>query len=677
MSFPQVKARALLVYSPQQILEEFSSESDVPDYVMVEYDNGVVKKSGVRKLALSRFFWEFHAHYPELPITYDHHVSSVLKGRLMTSATHINLLTRITEQLIRNHGHRSHTEREKILSLIYDVVNTIYNVLPTLTGEYVATVDLSDIISIVRDSEILALKEKTIATAHSIAEFYSSAQKIIMENERHQDNSMVQYVRMGLLNMNQVNQCALMRGLPTEVTGAILSQPIMSNYVTGMYKVYDFVAESRGAAKHLFSAEQPLQDSEYFARRLQLVSMVVEGIEEGDCGSTEYVSWLVRGPAMNSAGHISYGGDLPLLVGKYRLDEDTGTLREITSDDTFLIGKVIKMRSHMFCHLKDPHMVCSTCFGMLSINVSRFANLGHLCCATLTQQSTQSILGTKHLIGSGVGSDFMLSQEARRYFHFVPKTMAFYIRPGIKTSKLSLVIPRAAAVGLTDLLHVSSNQGISPARISSVQTMEIREEMVEGFHVPTVVGVDQNGRPGYLSMEFLDYARNVQWETDEHENFVFDLSKWALNEPILKIPDVEYSYSDHSKQIAEMIESKIKDIRLRSRPDAPVRVLQELFDLVNSKLSVNIAVLETIVYANMTAGPNNYAMARNHPGAGLNVAKSIIQNRSMGPSLVYEKQTDIITNPASFFNEGRPSSPLDVYFRPKEVVEDTKRRGKH
>lgn len=651
-----IKARDVLKMTPQQILKSF------PKTVDVIYDDGIKVTSTSRKLVYSWFIWEFHRRYSILPLHHEHHVDSVLNGQLLSSNTHIDMFTRICKQLILVHNLSSHAEKEYILEIIYYITNQLHNELPKLAGRYVMTLDILDILELSQDERVLEMKEKMESKTDSIEKFYNSAHKVILDDPKYRSNNLVQFIRMKILNINQVNQCILARGFPIEVTGTILSTPILSNYAKGMYKLYDYVAESRGAAKHLYAAEAPLQQAEYFARRLQLAGMVVTGVSDTDCGTTNYLTWFVKPPSAN------YSGDLRFLKGKIYLDGVTNKLKDITGKEHHLVGKFIKLRSVIYCQEKDPHKVCPVCFGLLHHNVSRFANLGHLCDANLTQQLTQTLLSTKHHISSAIGSEILLKEDAQRYLRFFYPTMSFYLKPFNKTSKYKMIVRRETALGITDLKLLKNIDTVNVKRISQLSEIIIQETLANGSVAEIQVKIEQNKRYGYLSYEFLKFIKDVGWTTNEYDFFVFDLTNWDIKQPLIRVPDMEYSYSDHVDQIAGLIESKDKKIYGRIKPDTPEELLQELFDLVNSKISANIALLEVMVYAVMTPGVNDYGMARNVPAPIVNIARNIISNRSLGPAYAYEGQAEIISNPRSFFQQNRPDSPVDTFVAPKQVV---------
>jgi hypothetical protein len=182
--------------------------------------------------------------------------------------------------------------------------------------------------------------------------------------------------------------------------------------------------------------------------------------------------------------------------------------------------------------------------------------------------------------------------------------------------------------------------------------------------------ISQHGRMAIMSHDFLHYCKLYKWVSDSKFNLVFDLSDWNHELPLFVLPAMEYSYSQHSGQIATLIESRIKDLTERNRPDSPIRTLVDLFNLVNTKLNVNIALLEVIIYASMiTDGGNDlYGLARNSTTASLGVARATLRNRSLSTAYAYEEQMKLIMDPRSFYQLDRPDCILDAFILPEAVI---------
>lgn len=663
----------LLAMSTKQIIQKVNEENIKK--IDILFVDGVTVSSTGRELIYSSYFWDLLRAYPKTPATSKHHVQSVLKGRPLTSSTHMELLGTIAKDIIKFYNLFKPEQKEPILALIYEATNNIHNEVTKLAEEYVTSIDILDFIEVIQHPVIKTANDSVVATEESIASTYSVILNAINNDPSLSHNALVRAIKSKMINANQICQCIAVRGFPTEVDGTILKTPILSNYTQGMNTLYNFVAESRSAAKALYFSEAPLQDAEYFARRLQLLAMVVERIEYVDCGSTEYLQWRIQPPIVDDKGGQVYPGDLKFMSGKYYLDEQTNTLKEITGSESHLNNQVIKMRSVLFCKHPDPHSVCEKCFGGLSANVSRFANLGHLCAATMTQQTSQSVLSTKHLDASSVSANIILTGDALKFLSTNHAKNAYLIHPDLRGKAAKLIINRDEAIGLTDILSIDDAANINPIRVSSIEVIEVQYQQA-GHTLSVPIFVNQGNRRAVLTTEFLTYLKLQRWETDGKNNFVFDLINWDFGKPVMRLPDMEYSYSDHSHQIAKMIESSMKNITDRSNPHSPVSTLQELFALVNAKLNVNIAALEILIYATMIPSKESYGLARNVENPVLGISDLVIKNRSMAAAYAYEDQSTSLTNPRSFFKLDRVDGPLDAMISPYEVVQNYKRLGK-
>jgi hypothetical protein len=641
---------------------------NIDKHVSVQFEDGVTVDTRRKSILYSWFFWEFHRRY-DIPVLHTHFVDTILNGKSLSNSTHIKLLETIFADLMDTGLYETPELKEPILALIYEITNQVYNQLSRESEPYVSSINILDFLQVIDHPIIKKVVDEAQPNNESISNVYKTTISTINTDHTLANNPLVKAIRAELVSVNQVLQCVSVRGFVAEVDGSILSKPVMSNYSKGMGELYDYVADSRSAARSLYFSEAPLEDAEYFARRLQLLSMVVERIHYVDCGSTRYVNWFVRPPSDDDSGQ--YKGDLAFMDGKYYLDETSNSLKVITHKDTHLNGKIIKLRSPIFCTHPDAHGVCEVCFGRLAKNVSRYANLGHLCAATMTQQTSQSVLSTKHLLVSSVSANITLTDESRRFLSVTDTKNGYLVREELRDLSVKLVVNRDEETGLIDILEIDDVANINPSRVSYIEYIELQFiDKVTTEERAVLLQVNQANRRAVLTTEFLLYLKKYGWEIDSKNNFMFDLKDWDFSLPVLKLPDMEYSYSDHGHQIAKVIESRMADISERATPNSPVATLQEVFNLVNSKLNVNLAALEVIVYSMMIAGIDDYSLARNKPNPVLGVASMVIKNRSLGAVYTFQGQTPTILSPRSFFPEGRCDIVLDAFVKPREVVDN-------
>lgn len=683
-----IHIRELMTKTPDQLNRE------LPDAISVTFDDG---KTGIyhrRKILFSAMFWGYYRHFSNVPVTEVAMVETLMKGKPLNAKTSVEFQTRIARTIgeynieakrrsLAGSGEMffdmSDPEVKRALFRLNDETrNLAYNYLNSLSQAYVNSIDWMDFVEIMEHPELIGVIAKVQQNASSVTIelAYKEIKEFLLKNEDLKNNPVVRAVRSGMVNMNQVMQCVGIRGVPTEVNGALLREPIKTNYTLGMNDIYSYTADSRSAAKALYNSERPLEEAVYFSRRLELLCMTVETIAAGDCGSQDYVEWRVRGREFDEYGLQSYPGDMAFLVGKHYLDESSGQLRTISVQDAQeraeeFRGRKLLLRSAHRCKHPDPHVVCETCFGALSSNVPPKANLGHLCSATMTQQTNQSVLSTKHLDASAVALAIVLSAIARRHFDLNDTRNGYKLRADLVGKPVMMYVSRDQVYGMTDITTARSLEDLSPSRISSIETVLIERD-ADGLILRDEIIVSQSKRKASFTMAFLRYLREHGWSSDDRGNFVIDLSKWHNQEAIAMLPDMEYSFSDHAKQIAELIESSQKKAAARQHGSNPDAVLKELFQLVNSKLAVNIACLEVIVYAAMNYGPGDYRLARNSPTACMGVSELTIRHRNISHAYAYEGISKTIMNPETFFPENRTDSVLDVFFAPFQMMESIK-----
>lgn len=656
----QLHVRDYLRYTFEDVLE-------LPEFITMVFDDNSTIDTTLRRAVYMYYCFDLFRHYPNVLILPRHWIDIVLNGKPLTSNTHIKILQVIRKDIVTAYRLELPIELEPLLRLIYLATNHVYNQVTQQAEAYVASIDILDFVEACTHPKIEEAVSKVTGSEASIALCYDTVIAILKQDPLLDNNAIAEVVRADMISLGQVLQCITCRGRLTEVDGAILSVPVLSNYTKGLNSLYEFAADSRASARSLYFSDAKLQDAEYFARRLQLLCMTVESIDYVDCGSQRTVDWHILPPSYTETGAKTYPGDLVFMLGKYYYD-DANQLQTITHDDPALYDKVLRLRSVLYCQHPDPHKVCEVCFGRLSKNISRFSNLGHLCAATMTQQSTQSVLSTKHLDRSSTGTTITLNDTSSKYFETDDSGMLYYMNRKLKGKQVSLALVRESAIGLIDILHIDNLDTLNPVRISSIDYVEIIVKNSKD-EPPAIIYVSQGNKKVMMTIEFLKYLKTRQWEMDSKNNFVFDLKHWDFEKPLFKLPEMEYSYSDHSNMIAKVIESNMKSISDREQPYSPISTLQELFSLVNTKISVNIAALEVIIYSTMVKAPGEYALGRNVPEPVLGVADQVIKNRSLGIAYSYEDAAREIVNPKNFFKLDRQDSVFDSFICPQEYIE--------
>src|SRR5690606_23569749 len=159
---------------------------------------------------------------------------------------------------------------------------------------------------------------------------------------------------------------------------------------------------------------------------------------------------------------------------------------------------------------------------------------------------------------------------------------------------------------------------------------EIGFEIIDGidskiFSIP----VGMKGRRGSFTYDFLKYIKTKGFSVNVFHNYVFDMSDWDWNLPFIVLPMKHYSMGEHSALLAAAIESRVDQMKVRDTETSPDAFLVDFFDLVNSRLSANLATLSVVVYGIMvvSATENNYSLPKNWTNKGLGVMRLIMNRR--------------------------------------------------
>ena len=672
---------ALKKFSAKQMLSSTTDEliGELSGKFILVFDDGELV-TDYKETIYSSFFWDFHRTYRYLPLKASHHIGSFFKhdeeGNYQSGnngMAHIKLANQIfwDTHAIKNISVPSCFD-DDLCKLTFRCINNLYNYLTRL-DEYVESFDVLDYLSIRQFPKIKEIMGG-IETDEDVNHAYESVSSIIKADMGLDQNPLVRADRDGSIKHMQLLQCIVARGKTTDIDSSQFPIGIKRGYIDGFRTIYDTIIESRPASQSLFFNKDTLKKTQYFSRRLQIQTMIVERVHPGDCGSNQYLTWRLTGESYDTHGRLTKKKDTHYFRGKYFLNEDTGQLQELQSTDEQYLGQRLKFRSPVAgCFHPDPKGICSVCYGALSMSVPTDANLGHYTSAFIMAMIAQSILSLKHYQGSALIEKIELDYNQSRFFVTNKATNAYLIKPSWKGKDLKMIIPKNEIVGVTDLQLVSDVRTFGSithfSEISNVSFLIKEGDLTEG-PVPCDIGMGR--RLGSLTFAALNYMKEHGWDYDSKGNYLIDLSAWNPETVLMKLPDIHVSASDLSKEIESLVEGRKTEMRQRDTHDAPEDLLLRLYTTVNNSLDVNIALLEVIVYAAMVQDSQNknFDLPKGNSRRGLGVSDVTITNRSHGGSMGYEDHAATVLNPASYFTEGRPSHVMDVFVKPAEAVAD-------
>lgn len=641
---------------------------------LVQFDDGVIQ-GNEKDVLYSHYVWDFHRKYPHTPLLKSHFLKDLIKDGLAGGDTHLELIGRVlytTYDVYKTIVPDPQILLSELAKVGYEVSNRMYNDLSQRLEEYVASFDILDFMQITDHPEIVKVIDHMEPTQQGVDEVYKVARHLIKNDPVFKNNPLVQAANAGVVKMPQVLQCCVLRGFLTDIDSGIYRKPIMRSFVRGIRLLPDLCMESRSAAKSLAFSETPLKKSEYFSRRQQHICMNVRHLHQGDCGSDKYISFFVRDAAYVD-GQLVAKGDLKTIAGKYYLDEVNGGLLVVKETDKHLIGKNIKMRSVIAgCAHPDPYGVCQTCYGELSLSVPPNTNIGHHACAYEMQSVSQNVLSTKHYDGSSVVEGIYLESKEAKYLWSPRSGHEYFLNYSLRKHRSVILVLKPDQVpSLTDVEIVDDVRKLDIARISVLDTMDLMCVDDKGRSEVVRLHLTLNKRRANMTHEMLDYIKNKGWYVSEDGNFCIDMLDWDYQKPVTSLPMRHFNMSDHQTEIEDFLEKEDKNEKYDGKPlDV---VLIDFHDLVNRKLSVNIAILEIVLLANLIADPERKIFripkAWDKPIKG--TLREMYEGRSVSALMAYEGHKKTLIDPEQYLHTNRPDHPFDWLLMPREVKQQS------
>lgn len=660
MSYPRIQARKLLTYSVDQLWDNLEG-----DFILM-FDNGEIQ-TNEKETLYSLYAWEYHRLYPDTPLLLQHHVRSVTNGQLAGTDTHLDLINNVLWSFVEAYKHQYANVEDLIdigALMSYQISNRFYNELTYRLEAYVTSLDILDFIQFTKHPTLVDAIDNMPETEEGIIKVNKTVLEMTKSPEfRH--NAVAAAMRAKLVSEGQALQCLAPLGFRTDIDSNLFGSMIRRGFTQGLRSMHDSLVESRSAAKALIFSTDPLQKSEYFSRRQQLICQNVQRLHRGDCGSTRYLPWSVRGERTVNTTKLS--SDLKTISGKYYLDEGSNSLKVITEKDTHLIGKTIMLRSPIAgCNHPDPYGICEVCYGQTSYAIPSKTNLGHIACVTMTSDLGQLIMSTKHFEGSSAVEGIALKTHEKQYLNAVINGSEYFINDKLKSKDVKLIVAASQVPGLTDVNLVDDVETLNLSRVSEFDTimMQITDNTGTSYE-PLTVSV--NGRLSNMTHALLKHIRKVGWTVIKNENYVIDMAGWNYADPILVLPMRHFNMSNLQQEIADMLEATIKDMSYRSNVINPCSMLVEFHDLVNRRLNINLAVLEVILYSSMviSADEEDYGLPKPWTSSGVGVKQMLLTKRSMSATMGYERHRDALIDPTSYTQTNRMDHIFDQQIVPE------------
>lgn len=657
-----VSIEKLMEFEPKELLEGLRTNH------IVKFQDGVEKQMSSKEIIVQRYIMELWKIVPSLKMTSEYCISNFYTNGIYNSKTINKCFEVILKNVIETFVKTNNDNRD-ILEVLWNnmsiIVSDIYNDILSVTNDYVDTINIVDLLEIQLDPRLMdAIKNADRQkTPEAINKTYDVLDDIIRNDPKYKNNTVaIGYISTSI-NPNQAKQVLGSRGYITDIDGTIYKTPATSSFTLGMQDLYSLSIESRAAPKALTANNIAVPTSEYFSRELQLLTMYQERLVDGDCGNTDYINWAVRGD-MNGKS------DLVNLEGKRFLNEETGQEEVITLKHKHLEGKTIKLRTVLNCKLKNKRHVCTRCFGELAYSIPKHDNIGHVCAGVIGQAITQNILKTKHHTGSALTAPVVLDNEAAKVFNIKSK-LNYHLNQDIFSGReIRMIIDQEQAFGLKDITEGIDILKLNPNRISRLMNIiiELKDNKTHKLeYIP--INIKDGNKYGSFTYEFMQHVIKYGYILDNQDRYVVDITKFGYKLPIISMPEIEYNLL----HLVVNLRAKLRSLRQKKKTmerETPESLLQELFDLLNSKLDIKLPHLEIVTtsFCVQDLENGNFDLNRKSSNPLLTSNEEIVSHRSLGNGYGWERIINLIVSPNSFYGKNNISHPLDVLIKPVEVL---------
>lgn len=622
---------------------------ELPDEeLIIVFDDGEVI-SDQRKAIFSAYMWGFYNCLPQTPALLRHFIGDQRVG----TDTHLRFINQVRWDAFDAYDGKLNNEELSRLSLQF--TNDYYNDMTEGTEAEVTTLSIHDILEVMAHPQIMEVNANVNSSDKSIVHAHRTIERVLRDKGQLQENILARSVRSNLVKLGQVLQCVGPRGSVTDIDSNIFPYPTKSGFASGLYRFYDSFIESRTAAKSLTFTEKPLQDTEYFNRRLQLLAATIRDIYDGDCGTQEYLL------------HQMAAGDLEAFAGKYYLKEDglLGTIYNNEECRRELVGQTVRIRSTLHCKSPDSGFVCATCYGEMERSIPYGTNIGHVAATALCKQASQQVLSVKHLDTSASSSGLRLSDFELRYVRILSDPNLLFLAERLEGKKVHLYISGSEADRLSEVKSTENVEILLPTHISALTQVGFRVENEK----PALVQVSNGSRTSSLSREMLVYLRNHSWTLTSEGDIEIDLSHWDVDQPLFSTPRRQENMLDYMATIEKFLKAVKRGGKDKSLKDFDTvdDALRGFYELVSSRLFVNIVHLEILVKVCQIRSSRDRDYRVPLQGNKLEFGKFdfSIFNRSAGPAMAYQNHKQQWNSPATYLVRLRPPHPLDQILLPK------------
>ncbi|AFI55441.1 hypothetical protein TSMG0158 [Halocynthia phage JM-2012] len=537
--------------------------------------------------------------------------------------------------------------------------------------EYAMVLDYEDYYDLVHSPEVTSIRSKMVdgveSASTSIGKFkhlqkaYNDFEELIKPKDgtnKFMHNGLVQLGMSGTTKQTQVNQGVIARGFCSDVNSDFFTPVVTRSFADGLNSPFEFAAETCSGAKAFMYQKDPMSDTEYLHRLVQMIAATFQKLVLGDCGST------VTYPLAITERNAKF------TIGKYYLDE-AGAVKEIRKDNVnALIGTTVNTRMVSGCQLEDRTAVCSVCASANSLNFAKGTNVGHNASTRVMGTGSQKVLGVKHEDLGSLSLAMCISPQFDKYLKLSSNNREVLLF----NNKVTLAIPEKCAEYIRTIYHTDDVEKLNTIELSQVNHIELASPDEEGNFGEVFsgsvgdAGEVVNMTPALLRYLKEDHTRLVMRNYKRKRYYFIDMSEFEEGQPVFLAPFKHFDMLNQHKLTKRFLyspSSKQKDIHdhgpCLTDYNTFGEAAQSFLDITQEKLGIKLAVLEMAIYAFTISDANDYDFrpVRNSNSCQFMPMEQLYNNRSLAAKIVSEKQLEVLKSPLAITNDKRSDHPYD------------------
>ena len=639
-------------------------------------DNIIIKNCYWKDIIVFRYLLDFIPKY-EYRILSNVWIDKHKVNDLPSAGTYLDMYSIIFREVVQPYieKHGNNKIMDPFFKDMYETVDNFNREFISNIVDYAPDIDIYEILTIQYDKDLINSMIEVVKnpTYESIQNSYKTLDKVMLKSEYKHISLAVMY-NAGLSSVGQIRQLLSSRGFITELNNKIFNTPMTNSFVLGFKNVYEATIESRAGAKALYLSGRSIESSEYTNREIQLLTMPLKSVVYEDCGNIDYNEFYLKPDEYDVAGNLIYSNKLKELVGKRYFCDIDKIEKVITRKDTHLVGTNIKLRQAISCKHNDKRKICSHCIGTFADTLFEHQNLGNVVTVLIMVLMSQGLLSAKHLLKTATSTAIKLNNTVRKYF-IIKNNEDLYFRPNVlykKTKTAYLKIRQSEAWGLDNIKTTKDILSISLNKVSSLTDVFLVYIDRKGNEEEMLLSLKEgNTSRAFLSNYLLSHIIKNGYDVYDDEYFIININEFNHKTPVFVYDKTEYSLALLNSEFKSLIKShKYKQVNGQIRSEyTPEVLVNKIFELLNSELSVNIALIEILVYT-LTVNDiskHDYSFCRGNKVNTVGGFK-LIDYRSLGPAYDWDDLKGKIINPMLYTKEHKMSHPMDVLLSPNEVL---------